>query len=487
MIPADDPLILLERGIALAQSGRNAEAEHALRAAFAGGVRHPSLFLRLGDLSLKKGDYKEAARFGEMAIEVDPESVAAHVQLGTTFSELGESERAKIHLETALRLDPNSVQAHLGMGAFLQREGSFDEARQSFRSALEIDPALPTAYLGFFGSGRTTPEMRDLTQKAEELVEHPRLSQPAKEVLHFALGKALDDLQEYRRAMNHFDAAHQIAKASSPAFQREWYGTVTHRIQEICTPGLMSEAGKYGVENDQPIFVIGMLRSGTTLTEQILSCHPQIGGAGEVGFFFDGHTLYSDALDRFEPKALRAKAEAYQDRLRTLSPNRERIVDKLPDNYRAAGFIHLAFPNAKIIHVRRDPVDTCLSIWTTPNRSRPAWANDKRDIVLFYRLYQELTLHWQGVLPTSAYREYRYEDLVNETEATVRSMLEFCGLPWHESCLRHYENQRMVATPSLWQVRQPIYRTSLTRRSNYRGVLGEFASLGDKHEGGVHG
>jgi hypothetical protein len=266
-------------------------------------------------------------------------------------------------------------------------------------------------------------------------------------------------------------------------FDRQGYQAAVDRIQGICSESLMSQSRRLGLPTAQPIFVVGMLRSGTTLTEQILTCHSQIGGAGEQGFLFDfkkpgAFTL--KALEGFSPEGLKHKAIAYLENLNRTVPNSPRIIDKFPGNAQVAGLIHLAFPNAKIINILRNPVDTCLSIWTTPNASPPPWSHNKGDIVFAYRSYQNLTALWRGRIPGSAYAEYHYEDLVNKTEGTVRSMLEFCELPWDEACLRHNQNPRSVMTPSVWQVRQPIYRSSLHRRENYRDCLGQFAHLAEE-------
>ena len=170
-------------------------------------------------------------------------------------------------------------------------------------------------------------------------------------------------------------------------------------------------------------------------------------------------------------------ATQYVSHLLELAPESRRVVDKMPINYALLGLIHLALPKAKIIHVSRHPVDTCLSIYTTPNRSRIEWAHQKDDIVFAYREYERLMSHWQDKLPKNVIHHVRYKDLILDREKKTRSMVEFCGLEWEDAFLFPEQNERAVFTPSVWQVRQPVYRTSLERWRNYEPWLGEFSQL----------
>ena len=220
-----------------------------------------------------------------------------------------------------------------------------------------------------------------------------------------------------------------------------------------------------------------MLRSGTSLTEQILSSHPEVGGAGEQLFWSRNWERTLRADGSFDLAAARGLGQEYLDHLHSLAPGAAAVTDKMPGNYMFLGLIHQALPDARIVHVRRSPIDTCVSIWATPNHMPQEGGNHKGNTVYVYRQYQRLMDHWRKVLPSERFFELDYERLVEDPEPVIRALLEFCGLEWNEACLRPQENKRAVVTPSAWQVRQPFYRTSVERWRKFEPWLGEFAEL----------
>jgi hypothetical protein len=221
-----------------------------------------------------------------------------------------------------------------------------------------------------------------------------------------------------------------------------------------------------------------MMRSGTTLTEQILSSHPTVSAAGEQ-WFWPQRAYQADDRARMEVKTSHAisLAREYCRTLRQVAPGSAHITDKLPGNYLHLGLLYLALPNAKVIHTRRNPLDTCLSIYFTPNPTAPDFAHAPDDIVFAYEQYLRLMVHWRNVLPSSWLHEIFYEDLVEDSEPIIRSMVDFCGLEWDDACLKHQENAKTVRTPSWWQVRQPMYKTSKGRWKKYEPWLGDFSKL----------
>jgi tetratricopeptide (TPR) repeat protein len=454
-------------------------AEEALTRALQMGLKTVSLYLRLCDIKMDQFKYHEAVRYCELALEIDPESPVAHTRLGTALGNLGRITEAREHLELALRITPDAPDVWNNLGSLLQSSGLFDEAKKCFTASLAKEPQQSAAYLGLLNCGKATDLDIPTITAAETLALNTALAPIDLCLLHFALGKARDDLKEYEVAMSHFDQAHILSAKTFQKGQFQWegYQAAVERLKEICEPVLVGNATLEGNPSRQPIFVVGMIRSGTTLTEQILSSHPQVQGVGEQGFIFDRSNQAEKTLQALGLHQLPDLAFEYLARLNRLAPGADRIVDKQPGNYLVAGLIHLAFPNAKIIHAMRDPVDTCLSIWFTANRTPPNWSNRREDIVFTYRSYLDLMSYWRTVLPPHAFAEFHYDDLVNNTEATVRSMLEFCELPWDDACLQHDKNENPIHTPSVWQARQPIYRSSLRRRDNYRDFLGEFAEL----------
>jgi hypothetical protein len=214
-----------------------------------------------------------------------------------------------------------------------------------------------------------------------------------------------------------------------------------------------------------------MPRSGTSLVEQILASHPEVWGAGELTFWNSALTAADVELD------VGAIARDYLQLLAKLSPHARRVVDKMPENFRHLGLIHAALPEARIIHVRRHPLDTCLSIYFQDFKTSLAYATDLADLAHYYRQYWRLTDHWRSLLPREAMLEVSYEGLVANPEQWARKLLEFVGLPWDARCLEFHQTRRSVVTASKWQVRQKINATSVARWRHYEPYLGELRSL----------
>jgi hypothetical protein len=212
--------------------------------------------------------------------------------------------------------------------------------------------------------------------------------------------------------------------------------------------------------------------------EQILSSHPAVGAGGELRFWSERGQNAVDALNgTLDGHALERLARDYGELLRALAPDAVRVTDKMPSNFMLLGLIRLALPGARIIHCKRHPVDTCLSIYVTPYERSPDFAHNLETIVTYYREYERLMAHWWRVLSADRFLEVSYEDLVTNRERVTRDIIAFCGLDWNEACLRPEENARTVATPSLWQARQPVYRSSVARWRRYEPWLGPFRRL----------
>jgi hypothetical protein len=211
--------------------------------------------------------------------------------------------------------------------------------------------------------------------------------------------------------------------------------------------------------------------------EQILSSHPAIAAGGELTAWNTADIEVNEATGTFDAPRARAATAKYLSVLHRVGPSAARVTDKLPLNFLRLGAIHTLLPDARIIHCQRDPIDTCLSIYTTLFKSRVGFAAKKDDLVFFYRLYQRLMAHWQKVLPAGVLMDVQYESLVANREAETRRLIAFTGLDWDQSCMRPEQNTRSISTASAWQARQPVYTSSLRRFRNYEPWLGELAQL----------
>ena len=255
-------------------------------------------------------------------------------------------------------------------------------------------------------------------------------------------------------------------------------------LMDIYTPELFQRHRDHGSNSELPIFIVGTPRSGTTLIEQVLAAHPRVHGAGELKFIGErvqslpqrmGRSIaYPQCVKSLTPELISEFAKAYLEHLRghSAAANVLRVTDKMPINFYHIGLIAVLFPRARIIHCRRDPLDACLSMYFQSFTEGYHYSYDFADLGVFYRQYRRLMDHWRRVL-FGRLIEIDYEDIVNHQEASSRQLVDACGLDWDDACLRFYEHNRPVRTGSGWQVRQPIYKTSVKRWKNYEQHLGE--------------
>jgi tetratricopeptide (TPR) repeat protein len=329
---------------------------------------------------------------------------------------------------------------------------------------------------------RITEADRPLIDRVRRLVEAPELDLAPRIHMNFGLGKALDDLGEYAEAIRHYEAANGLRANSTRLNRAEvatWFDTIIKSFtaeafmrarQNLTRPAYPGD--------DLPVFIVGMPRCGSTLLEQILSCHPGVAGGGELTFWLERFGGWNGSrVDSLEAGGLTKLAEDYQAELRRIGPGALRVIDKELANYQILGLLRLALPEARIIHCRRSPADTCLSIFFADFQTRHDYAWDRGDLAFYFRQYERLMEHWRRVLPADRFIEVEYERLIADREAESRRLVAFCGLDWGDSCLAPERNGRLVKTTSLWQARQPVYATSVERWRRYEPWLGELREL----------
>ena len=322
--------------------------------------------------------------------------------------------------------------------------------------------------------------MEALAAKTDGLSKTDRMQ------LDFALGKAYADLKDHDRSFRHLLAGN-AAKRATIAYDEQAAFALFDRIESLFTPDLIAAKSGGGDPSPMPIFIIGMPRSGTTLVEQIIASHPVVYGAGELQNFNDvvltvrgpdGNSLpYPEFVAALDAAALQQIGARYIALVRALAAKYERadtarITDKMPSNYYFAGLIHLALPNAKIIHTIRDPVDTCISCFSKLFSAEQNHTYDLSELGRYYRRYERLMAHWRSVLPAGCILDVRYEDIVSDVEQQARRIIAYCGLPWTDRCLSFHETERPVRTASATQVRQPIYSSAVGRWRVYEQHLG---------------
>jgi hypothetical protein len=290
------------------------------------------------------------------------------------------------------------------------------------------------------------------------------------------LGQAYDAIEDYGRAMSTYHEAHKLAQVAP--FDRAAYAAETDLRIDAFSKELMETPDDRAFTSELPILIVGVIRSGTTLTDQVLTSHPQVGGAGELGFWGSReHLAFRGSSHKVDQAQATSLAREYCRILKSVGVSFARITDKQPSNCMRLGLIHLALPNARIIHMKRSPLDTCISIYRMFSPNGSGFPHLPEDLVFVYREYERLMEHWRRVLPADRFMEVHYEELAQDPEPIVRKMLAFCGLDWDPSCLHPELNAKLVKTPSAWQVRQGFYTTSIGRWKNYEHSLGPFQEL----------
>jgi tetratricopeptide (TPR) repeat protein len=467
-------------GLALEQIGDAGAALAAHRRATELSPKLAEAHGRVGDLLLGRGRREEAVQAYESAFAAAPGTTYGLLCGAKAMSLQDRPREAEQRLRRLIARDGKSAEAHLVLGLLLNEDGRFDEAAASFERSLALSPLQATAHHGLVSSRRLTEADRPLLARIVARLEGPPMADAQRMTLHFAAGKALDDLKEYAAAIQHFDAANRIRRRLSPfdpvAFERRIDGLIARFTPAFFESHAAMHAGAGG-DDETAVLVLGMPRSGTTLIERIVSSHPQVAGGGELVFWNERASALVDA----PVDAIAASADAtrgdYLRLLRKIGPEASRVTDKMPFNFLWIGIVHLFLPRARIVHCRRDPIDTCLSMYQTQFAQNWGFASDRGHLAAYYRQYLRLMDHWRAVLPADRLVDVDYEDATREPEAIARRLVAFCGLPWDPACLSPERNPDAVRTASKWQARQPIYRSSVERWRNYEPWIGELAAL----------
>ena len=437
----------------------------------------------LGLLLLEQRKREEATECFRRVLRMNPTSARAYILLADTLQQQGLSDLARELVDKALALDPESGPAHCLLGFARLDLGDFDLATSSFERSISLLRTQAEAYLGLVTSRKITEADRALVDQMTGLLEDPGLTAADKAQMHAALGKAFDDLGQYELAVAHVDEGNRIALGlegnTRPPGSKEGVSAYIAKTIEIFSADFYRKHRDSGLDSESPIFVVGLPRSGTTLLEQILSCHSGIAAGGEMPFWNDiGDQTPGRLIGLASNRAgARAAAEEYLRRTRLMDPEARFVIDKYNDNFMNVGFLHLVFPNARFIHCRRNPLDNCVSLYMTPFRKKSPLFCEREEILEYYRQCTSLMAHWREVLPPNRFLEVDYEETVADREAVTRRAIAFCDLEWEDACLRHEENKRTINTPSIWQARQPLYRTSVERWRRYEPWLGAFRKL----------
>lgn len=424
----------------------------------------------------------EALVSAKRATEIAPESADAHNTLGQILQAMERFDEALDAFERAVSLPGLAAESALVNRAVLFMEGGRkEEARAAFSRALEAFPHSAQAWFNQADLKVFTPDDPDIGRMEALLRDDGAQSHADRMALHFTLGKAYLDAQDSDRAFRHLNEGNRM-KRSTFTFDSEATSRWLGQIAETFSPALFKAGKGAGDPSSLPVFVVGIPRSGTTLVEQILASHPAVHGAGELSHLqrlVDGLGSYPTDVKALGKDALGRLGRDYLARVAPLAQGKRHVVDKMPANFLHAGLIRLILPNARIIHCRRDPVDTCLSCYTKLFTAEQLFAYDLAELGRFHRDYQSLMAHWRKVLPKDRFIEVDYETVVEDVEGQARRLIDFLGLAWDDACVRFHETRRTIRTASVNQVRQPIYKTSAGRwKAHARHLEPLLAALG---------
>lgn len=426
------------------------------------GVR-ATIFRRLGRLEDALADARSA--------------VAASPDNGEALNTLGEVLQAQDKPEEAMAAFDRAAQsvgfapekALINRGVVLMEQGNTDAAKAAFEQALSHFPRSASAWFNLADLHRFSTDEPSIAAMEALLGPGGVQVQSDRTALHFALGKALMDVGEPARAFAHLDEGNRQKRSTfayDPDAIDSWVSDIIGRFDaDLVTAPVIDNP-----DSAQAVFVVGMPRSGTTLIEQILASHPDVCGGGELSILQDiahqagGYPALAEHLNAENEQAL---GERYLEATKPLAGGQKRFVDKMPSNFLFAGLIHRILPNARIIHVRRDPVDTCLSCYTKLFTREQLFSYDQAELARFYRSYDRLMDHWRAVLPADRFIEVRYEDMVADLEHQTRRLTDFCGLDWNPACLDFHKTTRTIRTASINQVRRPLYSSSIGRWRAY--------------------
>jgi tetratricopeptide (TPR) repeat protein len=372
----------------------------------------------------------------------------------------------------ALKTAPRNSQALHGMGQIATLEGRFEEADAAFRRIIELDPKMPKAWASLASTRKMTRADGEWFKNAEEIASsgiHP-LDEAN---LRFAMGKYCDDVKEFDKAFQNFKRGNELLSAAAEGYDRKERSRLIDDLSRTYTRDAIAKIAATGSSSSKPVFVVGMPRSGTSLAEQIIASHPAAYGAGEL-LFWEGLVLSEPGIRQDIPsEAARSRvAGQYLRILEDRSASALRVVDKAPVNSDFLGIIYAVFPNARVIYMQRDPIDTCLSCYFQQFLTSLNFTFDLSNLAHYYREHQRIMAHWRAVLPRGFILDVPYEELVADQETWSRKMLEFIGLEWDPRCLDFHTNKRQVVTASAWQVRQKIYASSVARWRNYEKFIG---------------
>ncbi|MCH8348385.1 MAG: sulfotransferase [Proteobacteria bacterium] len=479
----------------IATAAREAGAWLLAREYFQKLVRHDgediSYKRGLGHALMELNLYEEVIPVLTEIYRLDPSSRKLLYSLGYALFNIYRYEESMPFIEKALEFEPDNVNALLIKARTLVYYAELEKARECFERVLELDPTHPMAH---FQLNKMSPpaEKNQTFEVLENLYSSIREGDPHQGLLGFALGDMYDAIKDYDQAFHYYSLGNQRARAAyakiGAVFDEKETGLEFGRLKTLFSKQNLDKINRPGNPSTRPIFIVAMPRAGTTLLEQIISSHSKVQGAGELPHANTMASRFKEDLanDTFEQleKTLAAHGEGYArgylEALPGAEAGKQHVTDKMPTNFLHLGLLQLVLPKASYIHIRRDPLDTCMSMFRGFFNKGYPYACDLYTLGLYYRQYDLLMKHWALALPRPML-EITYEELVTDSETLAPKILDFCSLEWEPECLEYYKNKHKVITMSTYQVRKPINTSALGKWRRYEKYIGPLLDgLGDE-------
>ena len=456
------------------------DAEFLLESALLFDPDNPKIKYDYINILTKRQKYGEALKYAQEFYNEDPKNINAMKLLSTALFRTDRYKEA-IHIyNEILKLEPNNTDVMLSMGHLYKTSGEIEKSISSYKKAYKTDKYFGDSYWSL-ANLKTYKFSESEVKSLDEMVDDVYVSEDERSFMHFALGKAYEDLNEYEKSFNHYKEGNLIRKSKSLFNVNDFNKECLNQI-EVCTDDLFNMKSEWGSESSAPIFILGLPRVGSTLIEQILSSHSLVEPTHELPNIIstalrlnerksqDIKSRYPDILLSLSEPQLKLIGDKYINDSDVFRTDKPYFIDKMPNNFRHIGLIKLILPNAKIIDIRRSSMSACFSCYKQLFAEGQEFTYDLKDLAGYYNNYVELMDHWNKVLPNQIL-SINYEDVVNDFDNSVNQILDYCNLNFEKECLEFYKSKRSVKTPSAEQVRQPIYKTGMDYWKNYEPYL----------------
>ena len=507
----------LTKAMTLVRKGQTGEAEKIYKQILKEDPNNVDALRLLGLLAVKGGSLDQGIMILKKCTEIAPDYALAWENLANMYRQkegFENLDKSIYCFKKATKFRPNWAEGWAGLGTVLTRSSLHNEGINAYQKSITLKEEQPRVHLSLGHVYKTTGEQEQSVASYHKAIKHYEMfgeaywslanlktynfsnkeinsmelqitkeDLPEREKVHFlfALGKAYEDLKDYKRSINFYNEGNDLNRGRS-SYDPKAVEAISKRIKKFFNKKFIKDKSDSGDLSPDPIFIVGLPRSGSTLIEQILSSHSKVEGTMELpnmlnmarrlGSGTKDQTSYPEILSKLSTSEIESLGKQYISETKMIRSEFPFFIDKMPNNFSHIGLINLILPNAKIIDARRDPLDTCFSCYKQLFARGQMFTYDFNELARYYVNYIKLMDHWDEVLPGKVYRVF-YENIVENQEDETKNLLEFCNLPFEENCLRFYETKRAVKTASSEQVRQPIYRKSIHHWKNYEPFLKE--------------